>query len=139
MKTDLRWLPLTISSETSCEKHIIAKHEDAKAAALVLGHEPELDRLTILRLGRLFQMVLEVLDPHPMLHQLRNRLSGVLLNVEFVEMMIKEAPEFGEEQIGREQRTQILTAIGHARRASGDMVELLRGASSADAHSRHVR
>jgi hypothetical protein len=111
---------------------VIAKHEETRAGALFIGETPELEPLTLARLKRLVQLLLEALDPYPRLHQLRNRLSGVLLNVEFVEMMIKDGPEFTEERIGREQRVQVLTAIGHARRASSDIVELVRKVAEPD-------
>jgi hypothetical protein len=104
---------------------VVAKH-DERAGALFIGLAPELEPVTIDRLTRLVQLLLEAVDPFPMLHQIRNRLSGVLLNVEFVEMIINEAPEFGEDRIGREQRTQLLTAIRHARRTSSEIVELVR-------------
>ena len=57
-----------------------------------------------------------------LLHRMRNRLAGVLTNVELVEMLLRDAGE----TLTPAQRDDMLTALGYARTSGRELAELLR-------------
>lgn len=56
------------------------------------------------------------------LHRLRNRLAGILTNVELVEMVLLDAGD----TLTPAQRDDMLTALSHARTSGKELAELLR-------------
>ncbi len=57
-----------------------------------------------------------------LLHRMRNRLAGVLTNVELVEMLLRDAGE----TLTPAQRDDMLTALGYARTSGRELAEFLR-------------
>jgi len=57
-----------------------------------------------------------------LLHRMRNRLAGVLNNVELVEMLLRDAGG----TLTPAQRDDMLAALGYARTSGRELAELLR-------------
>lgn len=76
------------------------------------------------RIAALFRLAgesAEALSPlRAVVHRLRNRVAGILANVEFVEMVMADP------KASLDDRRDLLTALGHARRSCTDLAETLR-------------
>jgi hypothetical protein len=83
------------------------------------------------RIKKLFELVVQLAHPFSKaaqgLHQLRNRLAGLLANVEYVEMTMTDAEDGTDES--PEQRDDIITALNHAAASCREMGKALRGLS----------
>jgi hypothetical protein len=125
----------------------VRRPDEGGLAFLVLERSHGLTAKDLARVVRLFELVLGLAPPISpsvlSLHRLRNRLAGVLGNIEFVEMVIADAacpdvrPEAGQaegwspdsrEEAGRPfiaQRQEILSALRHARRSCREVASAL--------------
>lgn len=108
--------------EDSVGEHIlIGNVPDGTAMTLVLSQRAVFAGGQKERLKRLYEALIQASHPlhrsGPLLHQLRNRLTGLQANVEFAELMTSDAQAADPTP----QREEVLTALKHAMTACGEL------------------
>lgn len=112
--------------EDSAGEHIlIGSSPDGTAMTLVLSRRAVFEGAQRERLRRLYEALIQASRPlhrsGPLLHQLRNRLTGLQANVEFAELMTSDAQAVEPTP----QREEILTALKHAMNACAELSKTL--------------
>lgn len=110
----------------------IGAHDDETQGVLRLLARPSLDATAVDRLERLFRLLVERtlgMAPLPKLHRLKNRLAGILTNLELVELLVADAPgRLASGETDTRQHAQLLAALRFAQASGRDMADLLRAA-----------
>lgn len=109
-----------------CERILIGNRVDDTAMTLVISRRDVLDSEQAKRLKRIYELLVQIVNPIPrgahMLHQLRNRLAGLQANIEFVELVAREA----QAEAPSLQNDEVLTSLSLSMNACREISKMLR-------------